>query len=127
MSSSTPKKVIIIGATSGIGKEMALLYLQKGYYVGATGRREMLLNEMKQKFPLQIFTACFDASGENNIACLKTLINEMGGVDIFIYNAGYGEPSESLDPEIEKKIYETNVKGFIELTSFMFNYFIQQG
>ncbi len=127
MSSPTPKKVIIIGATSGIGKEMALLYLQKGYSVGITGRREMLLNEMKQKFPSQIFTACFDVRGENNIECLKTLIDEMGGVDIFIYNAGYGEPGETLNPEIEKRVYEINVKGFVDLTAYMFNYFLQEG
>jgi short-subunit dehydrogenase len=127
MAPSTAKKVIIIGATSGIGKEMAFGYVQKDYIIGITGRREALLNEIKQKFPTQIFIACFDASAENNIECLKTLIDEMRGVDIFIYNAGYGEPSTTLNPEIEKKIYETNVKGFIELTSYMFNYFVQQG
>ncbi len=82
---------------------------------------------MKQKFPSQIFTACFDVRAENNIEYLKTLINEMGGVDIFIYNAGYGEPGETLNPEIEKRVYEINVKGFVDLTAFMFNYFLQQG
>ncbi len=48
MQLSIPKRVIIVGATSGIGKEMTLQYLQKGCHVGITGRREMLLNEMKQ-------------------------------------------------------------------------------
>src|SRR3954451_18732511 len=127
MHSTENKKVIIIGATSGIGKEMALQYARKGYSVGITGRRETLLNELKEKFPSQIFTESFDVRCEKNIEHLKKLINEMNGVDIFIFNAGYGEPSETLNHEIEKRIYETNVKGFVDLTSFMFNYFIQQG
>lgn len=121
------KKVIIIGATSGIGKEMALQYVQKGYTVGITGRREILLHEIRQKFPSQIFIESFDVRSENNIEHLNTLITKMGGVDIFIYNTGYGEPSKILNPEIEKTTYEINVKGFVDLTAFMFNYFIKQG
>jgi short-subunit dehydrogenase len=127
MESISPKKIIIVGATSGIGKEMALQYLQKGYYVGITGRREILLHEIKQKFPSQIFTQCFDVRGDNNIDSLIELMRKMDGVDIFIYNAGYGEPGVTLNPEIEKLVYETNVKGFVDLTSYMFNYFIKQG
>jgi len=124
---TAPQKVIIIGATSGIGKEMALQYVQKGYTIGITGRREILLHEIKQKFPSQIFIESFDVRLENNIECLNSLISKMGGVDIFIYNAGYGEPSKTLNPEIEKNTYEINVKGFVDLTAFMFNYFIKQG
>jgi short-subunit dehydrogenase len=127
MSTAATKKVIIIGATSGIGKEIALRYVQKGFIVGITGRREMLLNEMKEKFPSQIFTGCFDVRTDDNIEHLKILITEMKGVDIFIYNAGYGEPGETLNPEVEKMVYEINVKGFVDLTAYMFNYFVQQG
>ncbi len=127
MHPSSNKKIIIIGATSGIGKEMALQYAAKGCIVGVTGRRNELLNKLKEKFPSQIFTECFDVRDEKNIFHLQQLINAMNGVDIFIYNAGYGEPSETLNPEIEKRVYETNVKGFVDLTSFMFNYFIRQG
>jgi short-subunit dehydrogenase len=127
MHSAANKKVIIIGATSGIGKEMALQYVAKGYVVGVTGRRKELLNELKENFPSQIFIQCFDVRDEINTQHLQQLIDAMNGIDIFIYNAGYGEPSKTLNPEIEKRIYETNVKGFVDLTSFMFNFFIQQG
>ncbi len=127
MHSSVTKKIIIVGATSGIGKEIALQYAAKGCMVGITGRREELLNELKEKFPSQIFIQGFDVRDDKNIVHLQQLIAAMNGVDIFIYNAGYGEPSETLNPEIEKRIYETNVKGFVDLTSFMFNFFVQQG
>ncbi len=45
------KKVIIVGATSGIGKGIAQLYAKKGYKVGITGRRIALLLELKQQSP----------------------------------------------------------------------------
>ena len=127
MQSPTSKKVIIVGATSGIGKEMALQYVNKGYTVGITGRREVLLQELQQKFPSQIFTECFDVRANESIDHLTALIKKMNGVDIFIYNAGYGEISTTLNPEIERATYEINVKGFVELIAYMFNYFLQQG
>jgi short-subunit dehydrogenase len=127
MHSPSNKKIIIVGATSGIGKEIAIQYAMKGCIVGVTGRRNELLNELKEKFPSQIFAQCFDVRDEKNILHLQQLIDAMNGVDIFIYNAGYGEPSETLNPEIEKLVYETNVKGFVDLTSFIFNFFVQQG
>ena len=42
-------KIIIVGATSGIGKEMALGYVQQGHAVAVTGRRETLLEELKKR------------------------------------------------------------------------------
>jgi short-subunit dehydrogenase len=121
------KKVIIIGATSGLGKALALLYAGAGCTVGITGRRETLLQEVKQQYPAQIVTACFDVCGNDNMAHLNNLIEQLGGLDLLIYNAGYGEPGNDLNWELDKLTYETNVKGFIELVNYTFNYFVQQG
>jgi short-subunit dehydrogenase len=121
------KKVIIIGATSGLGKALAVLYAQAGCAVGITGRRSNLLHELQQQYSPHITTACFDVRGNDNIAHLQALIEQMDGMDLFIYNAGYGDPSDTLDWELDKTTYETNVKGFIELVNFAFNYFLQQG
>src|ERR1043165_443633 len=60
------KRIIIIGASSGIGKEMALLYAKQGNKVGITGRRNHLLQEIKNQFPANIFTSCFDVTGNEN-------------------------------------------------------------
>lgn len=124
---SSPRKIIIIGATSGIGRELALQYLQQGAIVGVTGRRQVLLDTLQQQYPAQVFTACFDAAAADNIAQTETLISRMGGVDLFIYNAGYGEPSEQLDTAIEQLSNAVNVKGFHALCSFMFGFFLRQG
>ena len=121
------KKVIIIGATSGIGRELAKLFVQDDCIVGATGRRQELLDSLKDEFPGKIFTACFDVMGNENIHHLQSLIDKMGGMDIFIYNSGFGDPSQTLDWKIDQQTTLTNVNGFVETVNFAFNYFSQQG
>ncbi len=119
--------VIIIGATSGIGWELAKLYAAAGHTVGATGRRSHLLDNLRQLYPQQILTACFDVMGNENIFHLQQLIDQLGGLDLFIYNSGYGEVSDTPDWQIEKATVATNVNGFIEMTSYAFNYMVKQG
>lgn len=121
------RNVIIVGATSGIGRELALLYLQNGYHVGITGRRQHLLNEFQQQHPTQVITSCFDVTGNDNIVQLKELVQQLGGMDIFIYNAGYGNVSELPDAAIDNTTIKTNVTGFAETTAWAFNWFCKQG
>jgi short-subunit dehydrogenase len=121
------QKVIIVGATSGIGFELAKLYAKNGDVVGVTGRRNELLQELKLLFPEQIRTECFDVMGNENILHFESLIKKLGGIDLLIYNSGFGDISETLDWKIEKQTTLTNVVGFVELVTFAFNYFVNQG
>ncbi|HMD00561.1 MAG TPA: SDR family NAD(P)-dependent oxidoreductase, partial [Ferruginibacter sp.] len=121
------KKVIIIGATSGIGRALAKLYVQSGYMVGATGRRAELLKSLKEEFPDNIITASFDVMGKKNTHHIQTLVDQLGGLDVFIYNSGYGDPSEKLEWPIEERTTLTNVNGFVESVTYVFNYFLKQG
>lgn len=121
------KKVIIIGATSGIGLELAKLFIGDKWLVGATGRRTALLESLQTAFSSSIITECFDVTGNDNIKHLENLISRLDGLDILIYNSGYGDPSESLDWEIDKQTTLTNVNGFLEITNYAFNYFVKQG
>jgi short-subunit dehydrogenase len=125
-SSPSPKKIIIIGATSGIGKEIARIYLERGETIGITGRRENLLKEIQGTAPRQVYISSFDVRGNENILHVQSLIDAMGGLDLLIYNAGFGDISKTLDWELDKETYETNVKGFIEIMNFAFNYFLNQ-
>lgn len=121
------KKIIIIGATSGIGKEMAELYAAKGYKVGITGRRSHLLQQAKEKGKGNIYTACFDVTAEKSLESLLALVEEMEGMDVLIYNAGYGEVAIDLNEKIELTTVKTNVMGLVQLTSWAFNYFVKKG
>jgi len=122
-----PKKIIIIGATSGIGKEMALLYANNHCKVAITGRRQNLLSNIQQQFPKQIITACFDVMQDDNQKHVQQLINELGGLNLLIYNSGYGAIAPQLDWNIEKTTVQTNVGGMMEIVTYAFNYFVQQG
>jgi short-subunit dehydrogenase len=121
------KKIIIVGASSGMGKRLAELYAEQGNLVGITGRRNELLLEIQQRFPANIQSACFDVTGNENIPQLKTLIDKLGGLDLLIISAGTGEPSKELSWDIDKQTVHTNVNGFVEIVNWTFNYFVQQG
>lgn len=121
------KKVIIVGATSGIGRALAIRYAQNNCRVGVTGRREELLESLHQDFPVNIVTACFDVTENNNINCIENLIQQLGGLDLLVFNSGYGEPSEKIDWEIDRTTIAINVNGFAEIVNFAFNYFLLQG
>jgi short-subunit dehydrogenase len=121
------KKTIIIGATSGIGRELAKIYASEGGLVGVTGRRQDLLYSLQLEYPNNIITQCFDATSPDNVRQLRALIDKMGGMDLLLYNAGYGEVSEGLDWQIDQTTTSTNVSGFLDLINYGFNYFLSQG
>lgn len=120
-------KVIIVGATSGIGYELAILYAKNNWLVGVTGRRKDLLQNLQSQFPDNIITECFDVTEGENIECLKNLNQQLGGLDLLIYNSGFGAPSKQLDWEIDKATTQINVNGFIEIVNYTFNYFLLEG
>jgi len=121
------KRVIIIGATSGIGLELAKLFIAVGDKLGVTGRRCHLLDELQKQFPTQVATECFDVMGDDNIEHLQSLIKKLDGLDLLIYNSGYGDVSQALDWKIDKQTTLTNVNGFVEIVNYTFNYFVKQG
>lgn len=121
------KKIVIIGATSGIGRAMAEMFAQAGYCVGVTGRRTTLLEELKSLYPGLIYVQSMDVCSNEAAIKLQELIVEMGGMDILFVNSGYGKELPELDPEVELQTVNTNVTGFTQLVAFAYNYFKQQG
>jgi short-subunit dehydrogenase len=121
------KKLIIIGASSGIGREIASKYAADGWMVGITGRRMELLEEFRSAHPGRVFISCFDVQGRDCTENLERLAEQMGGCDLFIYNAGVGDPSIGWDTENELNTTRTNVNGFVAAVGLAFQYFLQQG
>lgn len=121
------KKVVIIGASSGIGKELALAYLKAGHKVGITGRRKHLLDELQQQYPQQVVVSAFDVTGTETISLLTMLLDQLGGMDLFIYSSGYALASKELNVEIDQQITQVNVNGFLTTTNYAFNFFAKQG
>ena len=121
------KRIVIIGATSGIGKETALLFARRGWRVGAAGRRENLLMQLKASMPAAFETQVLDATATDAPEQLDQLIRKLGGMDVFLLCSGIGTQNPSLQPEPELHTATTNVGGFIRMTTAAFNYFKAQG
>lgn len=117
-------KVIIIGATSGIGRHLAEIYAQQGWLVGATGRRETLLQSLQAAYPNHICTQVMDVTQDTALENLQQLIQQMGGMDLLIYNSGFGDVTPQLDWETDNQTTLTNVNGFLRLVNYAFNFFI---
>jgi short-subunit dehydrogenase len=118
------QKIIIIGATSGIGRHLAQLYAQKGWLVGATGRRAELLQSLQAAYPGNIVTQEMDVTAEEALPRLQQLIERMQGMDLLLYNSGYGEAGPMLSWETDRQTTQTNVAGFVWLANYAFNFFI---
>jgi len=121
------KKVIVVGASSGIGREVARLYAKEGNKVAVTGRRAALLEELRREFPEKVITGVFDVRLLDNPRQLDTLVEQMGGMDICLISAGLGTVSNDLNWEIENETFETNVSAFTQVSAWAFNYFVRQG
>lgn len=121
------KKVIIIGATSGIGREVAKLYIARGFRVGIAGRRAEELEAIRKEAPQQVFTEVIDVTKEDADTHLLSLINKVGGMDIYLHSSGIGKQNPTLTPDIELKTGATNVEGFIRMVTAAYHYFAQQG
>jgi short-subunit dehydrogenase len=121
------KKAIILGASSGIGKGLARLLVARNYIVGITGRRESLLQELKNENPESYIIKPFDISDSKHVSHkLNELSDELGGLDLFVVSSGYGELNDPLDFDIEKQTIDTNVAGFTAAADWAFNYFKNQ-
>lgn len=120
-------RIIIIGATSGIGREVAKLYIAQGWQVGIAGRRAEELESLCKEAPEQVFSEVLDVTLEDAPCRLQSLIDKVGGMDIFLLSSGIGKQNPTLTPDIELKTAATNVEGFIRLTTAAWHFFEKQG
>ena len=115
-------KAIVIGASSGIGLEVARLLIQKGWMVGVAARRIDLLNSIGAADVEQIDVTSTDAADR-----LMALIERMGGMDLFFYASGIGKQNRELTEDIELATMQTNGVGFTRLVGCADRYFAKQG
>ena len=121
------KRVVIIGASSGMGQEVARVYLQRGYRLGIAARREDRLLNIKQQAPDRVVTAVIDVTAGDAPARLRALIDELGGMDLFFYASGVGKQNRTLAPDVELNTVNTNAVGFTRMIGEAYRYFAEQG
>lgn len=121
------QRVIIVGGTTGIGRAMSVLYLRKGFAVGVSGRTHQALESLQEQYAgHKLAVQCFDVNANDRRQQLQTLIEALGGMDVFIYCAGIGVVSHDLNEANELATFNTNTTAFHDLTIFAFNYFLSK-
>ena len=121
------KRAIIIGATSGIGREVAKCLLLDGWRIGIAGRRQSALEYLQQTAPDQIEIQALDVTAENAVEKLNVLIGKVGGMDLFLLSSGIGFQNLKLNMDVELNTARTNVEGFIRMVDTAFAYFGKNG
>ena len=119
--------VVIIGASSGMGQEVAKLLLAEGCRLGIAARREDRLLELKQMAPDRVEVQAIDVTADDASTRLRSLIERLGGMDLFFYASGIGKQNRTLEPEIELNTVNTNGMGFTRMIGEAYRYFAEQG
>ena len=122
------QNIIIIGATSGIGKALFEKYAADGNRIGIVGRRTHLLDELRQEHPDTTVTATADITKQDEIArAIESLRAELKDIDLAIVCSGTGDINASLDYDVERPIIYTNVTGWTFVIDTLYHIFEQQG
>lgn len=118
---------LIVGASSGIGREVALLLLEKGWRVGVCCRRLERLHELADRYPGQVETEALDVCRAEAPQVLERLMERVGRIDVFYLISGVGWQNPQLDPAIELQTVATNAAGFTRMVTAAFRYFESVG
>ena len=117
------RRAIIMGATSGIGLEVAKVLAEKGWMVGIAGRRQELLQQIQQEHQNIVATEQIDVTQAEAPKRLLALIEKLGGMDLYFHSSGIGYQNTELDMERELATIETNAVGMTRMVGAAFHYF----
>ena len=121
------KKAIIVGASSGMGLEVAKRLLSDGWNLGIAARREEPLQALKATAPERIEIMTIDVTKSDAEERLLSLIDQLGGMDLYFHASGIGKQNRTLEPDIELSTMETNAVGFTRMIGTAYRYFAKKG
>ena len=119
------KKVWITGASSGIGKSLALKFAKEGWKVAVSARRENLLKDLSKENE-NIHSFPLDVTNESETKIVfKNILSEFKSLDICVFGSGMHDPmsEKNLNSETFRKIMETNFFGTLNCIIAVNNYF----
>ena len=125
----TEKKIIwITGASSGIGKALAIKFAEKGWIVAASARRENLLEDLN-KFNPNIYSFPLDVTEIENCKLIANkIIEKFGGIDICVFGTGMHDPKSEKRFNLNKirEIMEVNYFGTMNSINSIYEYFSEK-
>ena len=127
MQRNMTKTAVIVGASSGIGLEVAKLLLADGWHLGVAARREEPLLELKAKAPECVEVMTIDVTKPDAGERLHNLIQKLGCMDLYFHASGIGKQNRTLEEDIELRTMETNALGFTRMIGTAYRYFAERG
>ncbi|MCM1036744.1 MAG: SDR family NAD(P)-dependent oxidoreductase [Bacteroides sp.] len=121
------KRIIIIGASSGMGMRVAADFARMGWRVGVAARRIGLLRELAAEYPGHMECMELDVTAADAADRLDRLIALTGGMDIMLYAAGCGWYNPDLDPADDDRTVAVNVAGFTRICDAAYSYYRRTG
>lgn len=122
------KKAIIIGASSGIGAEMATQLSRKGYQLGLMARRENLLEDLVSNLEGEHQVMPIDLKNfEEAEQQMNQMIALLDDVDLIVLNSGVGAQEYQLDWIYQKQLIDVNVSGLVLMSTISMDYFVKRG
>ena len=126
---------LITGATSGIGKAVAIKFARNNYNLIITGRREERLNELAKRltseFNIEVLPLSFDVRDKKAVESqIISLSDKWKKIDVLVNNAGLAlglSPIHEGDFDDWDTMIDTNVKGLLYMSKFIANLMIEMG
>lgn len=117
----------ITGASSGIGRQMAIELSKRGYNLILIARNTEKLQKIAGKLPTKCKIICCDLSDENACIRLGQELSKMN-IEVFINNAGFGDLGVFAHTDLQKdmNMINVNVKAMHILTKLMLPAFIRR-
>lgn len=117
------KNIVIIGASSGIGRRVAEDFASMGMRVGIAARREDRLKDIKDRYPDNVVYKTIDVTRDDAAGRFYDLIEALGGMDVLLFATGVGFQNPELDITHEVATVQTNVVGFTRIVLAAYRYF----
>ncbi|MBQ6653199.1 MAG: SDR family NAD(P)-dependent oxidoreductase [Prevotella sp.] len=121
------KTAIVMGASSGIGHEVARQLLADGWTVGLCARRTAPLQQLLSANEGRGVVEQIDVTQTDASRQLKVLFERMGHVDLYLHVSGIGRQNLELDEDVELSTAETNALGFMRMVGEAFRQMERQG
>lgn len=116
-------RIVIMGASSGIGLMVAEEFASRGVKVGLAARHTHTLRALRDKYPELVEYESIDVTHADAPRKLNELIDRLGGMDIYFHVSGIGYENIQLDPRREAEVMSVNAAGFARMLAAAYGYF----
>lgn len=116
-----------MGASSGLGFEVAKILLDDGWQIGVAARRSDLLMQLAAINPERVKAETIDVTEADADDRLMRLVDSVGGMDLYFHASGFGHLNKELDADIEMSTVATNADGFVRMVGAAFRYMAAHG